>query len=117
MRYGILITLSIFLLLEMIVVEFDLTSWLWFSSPVIIAFLIELGHLKNPKISRAIPITMLALFPLGLFVYLSEIFSETTDAQAGLLSAIMPLYQLIIIVLIIFASIIKHALTTKPKDA
>ena len=99
---------------NLIISELDPFSWLWFSAPVSIAFLIELAHLNNNKVSRAIPITMAVLYPLGFLVFLSEHFS-TTDAQVGLATALMPVYQITIVTLILVAGLIKHVFINATK--
>jgi len=90
-------------------------SWLWFSAPVLIAFLIEAAHFKNQNVSRTIPKTIAVLYPIGFLIYLSEVFISSSDAQAGLLSAMMPMYQLIAIVLILFGQLVNHAFS-KPQE-
>jgi len=115
MKYILLILLGAFLLSNLAISKLDLFSWFWFSAPVLIVFLIELVHLKNNKVSRAAPITMVVLYPLGFIVFLFEHYSSTTDAQAGLATALMPVYQLIIVAFIIIVGLIKYVFSIATK--
>ena len=116
MKYALLITLTLFLLVSLFIADPNILSWLWFSSPVLIALGIEAAHLKNKKVSRAIPIAILIIYPIGLIVFLFEHFTKTTDAQAGLATAMMPLYQLAIILIIMVVSIFRHNINNENKS-
>jgi hypothetical protein len=111
MRFALLTALGIFLIANLAISNFDFFSWFWFSTPVLIAFFIELARLKKYRVSRAIPITIFVLYPLGFLVFLSEFYSTTLGAQSGLATAMVPIYQLIIVFLILAAGLIKNVIT------
>lgn len=117
MKFSKLILLTIYLLINIPVSQSSLFTWFWISAPVLIGFFIELFRLKKPNVSGLIPRVMVVLYPLGLVVFLSEYFATTTDAQAGLASALVPVYQLMIIVLILVVALINYLVTQKKVSA
>lgn len=97
MRYSALITLLLFLGLALFLAEQNLLSIAWFASPVAIPLLIEILYLKGRVRTRAISITGIVVLALAIPVYISDFTYTGTDAQAGLGTAIMPIYQLVIL--------------------
>ncbi len=106
MKYIFLITLAVFFLVNALIAELAFSPWLWLSSPILVAFLIEIAYIKGLNVSRVIPKTMIVVFPLGILAYLAECCSTSTDAQAGLIVALIPLYQFFAITVILFVGLL-----------
>ena len=108
MKYVTIIILSIFLLINTFISDPNLVSWLFFCVPVLIAMSTEVLRLRKSNIPISITATIIALYPIGFLVFLSEANSETTDAQAGLATAMAFFLQHIAIAFIAICYTIKY---------
>jgi len=87
---------------------------LWVAAPVIFSIVASILNLKKIYFTRAIPVTGAVVAALALLPYYESYSYDGTDGQAGLIFAVMPVYQLIIIGI---ASAISYITRRSNKDA
>ena len=100
MKYLLLAILVAHLCLAIYLSRLEFLFVVLFSAPVLISIIVEILYLLGKTPSRTLSITGAIVLTLAVPVYISELTQTGHDAQAGLATGLMPLYQLFVLLIV-----------------